>query len=943
MLNIANALRTRTITHECLYFQIVRFYVTGRHDKPDFDPNELKYLIANRINKDKQKQASILQEHKQDVTRKEVHTGEIVKKGTKPQNTNATPQRRKLRTIVRGGSKEKKEETSAEKQIETKDWMEQRKKTLLSRLQPKASLIKKDANEGEGDEEGKEEGEEEEGREEEEEEEGELDEAEPEEDTKKPKKEKRMTLQQIRAKKRELLRRKRIGEVVANDTREYDNPTHWRTIAAMAPPDDDYPETLKLRAEKLGEEIRKHEKSTEKSALCAPLFFKRGVMLMQCEQHVAARGDLEQCIFHLAKSNCQDVNQFDHAYHMLAICLAFSKEFDKAFKVASTISQVFVRVNVLASILMYNQQYEKAIKYLKLLSEIFQHKSADVYFHLGKCYKAQEKKQLALAEFTKAVAENPTNLQYRIAKATQLKEGGKIGEAKRELKDVVLSREMDKVEIDSLVKIYCEEEELCELVMQHIAEELRGKTKATVKLGEIVHKIEQMYEEEDADEEEGEYEGEGEMMDIKPQQEEFKENPYIFFSWGCQLLKLQKWAVAIKNFDAVLKFPKSETKLLENAKKFTEMAKEKLVSDTKILEFLNQKQATHPDTADIYIERAAVLFRRNELDKALEDTQTALSMTNSAKIYHLRALIYEEKRDYKQAAENFLKAGEIEGKEKHQVHAEIDAMYARSQEYESVVDEYTIAIAYAPLPEYFVNKANAYAELDNYTDAVMTLTDGMGLVNAKHYPSMYMLRAKYNHKLKDLIHATKDINIAFESFPKAADPEWFSTRAAINYSNNMYSEAISDCDYAISHSTILHPFRLCNCYMIKAKTSIDKKMFEYALTYINEALKYDLEVAECLYLRGRVYTNQGKYLQALADFNNALSGEHSGTEELAYLILAYRGFINNCLERKEESERDWNMVIHGGNTESRQLISNWQQVIEGAKNITEEDEEEEDE
>ena len=55
----------------------------------------------------------------------------------------------------------------------------------------------------------------------------------------------------------------------------------------------------------MGEEIRQKEieGQKDKSAQVAPLHFKRGVLLLQSGQHVAARGDFEQCIYHLAISN----------------------------------------------------------------------------------------------------------------------------------------------------------------------------------------------------------------------------------------------------------------------------------------------------------------------------------------------------------------------------------------------------------------------------------------------------------------------------------------------------------------------------------------------------------------------------------------------------------------------------------------------------------------
>ena len=37
-----------------------------------------------------------------------------------------------------------------------------------------------------------------------------------------------------------------------------------------------------------------------------------------------------------------------------------------------------------------------------------------------------------------------------------------------------------------------------------------------------------------------------------------------------------------------------------------------------------------------------------------------------------------------------MKAGEMEGKQRHEIHAVIANMYSRNQEYESVVDEYCI-------------------------------------------------------------------------------------------------------------------------------------------------------------------------------------------------------------------------------------------------------------
>jgi hypothetical protein len=53
--------------------------------------------------------------------------------------------------------------------------------------------------------------------------------------------------------------------------------------------------------------------------------------------------------------------------------------------------------------------------------------------------------------------------------------------------------------------------------------------------------------------------------------------------------------------------------------------------------------------------------------------------------------------------------------------------------------------------------------------------------------------------------------------------------------------------------------------------------------------------------------------------------------------LAYRGFIFNCLERKEESEKDWNLVEQEGNMESKQLITNWQRIMESSNNLAHDD------
>ena len=100
--------------------------------------------------------------------------------------------------------------------------MEQRRRNLIARLQPKQLLSTEATKAAEEEEEEEEEGDEEAA---EEAEEGE----EPIEKRQQAEKRRRMvekpvrqlSLQQIRSKKRELLRLKRIGAVAANDTREY--------------------------------------------------------------------------------------------------------------------------------------------------------------------------------------------------------------------------------------------------------------------------------------------------------------------------------------------------------------------------------------------------------------------------------------------------------------------------------------------------------------------------------------------------------------------------------------------------------------------------------------------------------------------------------------------------------------------------------------------------
>ena len=248
---------------------------------------------------------------------------------------------------------------------------------------------------------------------------------------------------------------------------------------------------------------------------------------------------------------------------------------------------------------------------------------------------------------------------------------------------------------------------------------------------------------------------------------------------------------------------------------------------------LAKLHAIEPENEEIYIQKANILSKRNEHEKAIALLHTALTYTtDEADVYSLLGMEYLFMDDFENAKTQFMKCLEIDNDDYSALYNIIYCFDFLEQHEEAIhyLNMFLDANPYSEVAWHQVGKQ--YFDLKEYKKALAAFD--FAIISDEHFVGAYLEKGKVLEKLKRYNEAIENYKITLE----LDDPTSFALlRIGKCYERLGYS------DLAIQHfsKTVHEDPLLDKGWIAITDFYLKKRNYQKALYYINKAIGIDSE------------------------------------------------------------------------------------------------------
>lgn len=225
--------------------------------------------------------------------------------------------------------------------------------------------------------------------------------------------------------------------------------------------------------------------------------------------------------------------------------------------------------------------------------------------------------------------------------------------------------------------------------------------------------------------------------------------------------------------------------------------------------------------------------------------------------------------------------------------------YSHMQRFEEAVENYSTAIRLSPpFPEVYYNRAGVYVRMG---EPEMAKADYDYLLDIQpNHPDALLNRATLLYERGQFEAARKDAKQGLQL--EESHVQLLCTLGLIEMAQGLYSEALDALSNAIRIDT----------QMIEARTNravlyFDMGEYKEAVSDLTEALKIE-QNGTILYNRAWVYQAEGKWQQAIEDYNAALAYPDADIQEISY----HRGYCFLQLGHTDKGYKDWKWHLELG-------------------------------
>ncbi len=268
-----------------------------------------------------------------------------------------------------------------------------------------------------------------------------------------------------------------------------------------------------------------------------------------------------------------------------------------------------------------------------------------------------------------------------------------------------------------------------------------------------------------------------------------------------------------------------------------------------------------PQTADAYVNRGAAYESMDDLNRALQDFNTALGLEPKSEAYNNRGNVYFMKRDYDRAIQDYSKALEL-GPDNAGAHLYRGHALKNVGLYDHAIRDYSEVLILDP------DNADAYTSIGiihslrgDQDNAIRNYAQALVLNPCDPYT--YLNRgASYNAK-GNFDSAEKDFGKALELDPDYAYA--YSARGMTSIRKGEGDRALQDFDRALQ----LNP-DYAYARTVRGSLYLEKGDLDRAIRDFDKALDLDPQNTNAYNDRGVAYERKGDFEQAMQDYDQAV-------------------------------------------------------------------------
>ncbi|MCA2885319.1 serine protease [Microcystis sp. M043S1] len=270
----------------------------------------------------------------------------------------------------------------------------------------------------------------------------------------------------------------------------------------------------------------------------------------------------------------------------------------------------------------------------------------------------------------------------------------------------------------------------------------------------------------------------------------------------------------------------------------------------------------NPKLAEAYLGRGNLYRRQQKYELALADYNKAIDINpNDAGAYASRGNLYSDLQKYELALADYNKAIDI-NRNDAVAYNNRGLLYRLQQKYELALADWNKAIDINPnYAEAYNNRGVLYDDLQKYE---LALTDFSKAIDINpNLAEAYYNRGLLYIDLQKYELALADWNKAIKINPNDAGA--YVSRGILYYNQQKYDLALSDYNKAIE----INPNN-AGPYYNRGLLYSDLQKYELALADYNQAIRINPNYAEAYNNRGNLYIHLQKYDLALSDYSKAI-------------------------------------------------------------------------
>ncbi len=316
---------------------------------------------------------------------------------------------------------------------------------------------------------------------------------------------------------------------------------------------------------------------------------------------------------------------------------------------------------------------------------------------------------------------------------------------------------------------------------------------------------------------------------------------------------------------------------------------------------LAQKQvkSTHIDSAKFYIEA-------NEFAKALPFLDEKIGKNSTAELYLTRALAKIELSDLEGALSDLRTSLSLQH-DNDTVFYNIGYVLYLQGEYAESVNYFDSALLMRPdSPFYLTARGDSFLELDNYNLAMEDYRNVISIEKEADLGYYGIALCHYYTENYDSARYYLSIAISLDPF----DADYFYQRGLCKYILDDNDGALEDLVRAADNDPEFIPPK-----QLLAEIYADNALYEIALKYLDAALEIDSSDLNMLSDRGRILLSTDRYQEALNDFN-AIINAGIQTDAVYY----NRGMAHYHLGNYGDAEKDFEMAVSLNRTDEDYFI-----------------------